>query len=89
MKVTLVNQLDDATLMTLDLDPLPRKDDTIEVKGKFFTIWRITHKIVPTESEIKYVEGVAVNCRPNNPYRQEIVFTGYWYDPTSDVPQRH
>lgn len=62
--------------LILELEVLPRKDDIVEFNGRRFTVWRTIHRMVKNEAEMKYVEGVAVKCRPNNPYSQVITCEG-------------
>jgi hypothetical protein len=62
--------------LILDLNVLPRKDDVVEINGRRFTVWRTIHKMIPNNAELKYVEGVAVACRPNIPYSQVLTHEG-------------
>lgn len=76
----------------LEMDQFPRKDDTIEIGFpdqplRHFTVWRVVWKMEELPKETKYVEGVAVECRPNKPWRWDIHLYGYLYDPTSEVPK--
>jgi hypothetical protein len=93
IKVALFDQ-NGTHFASLDMLELPHKDDTVEIGFpneqvvKSFTIWRVIHKMIQLPTyETKYVEGVAVQCRNNPPWRWEFHLHGYLYDPKSEVPE--
>ena len=93
IKVELYDQ-NDTHFASLDMLELPRKDDTIEIGFpgeqlvKSFTIWRVVHQMIQLPAvETRYVEGVAVSCRNDPPWRWKWRCHGFLYDPKSEVPK--
>ncbi len=80
MKVHFIDPVTHET-MFLSMDVLPRKDDVVEIGDRRFTVWRVIHRMIENTIEIKYVEGVAVACRPNNPYTHVLSCEGQFSTP--------
>jgi hypothetical protein len=79
---------------SFDMLELPHKDDVVEIGFpneqvvKSFTVERVVHKMIQLPAyQTKYVEGVAVPCRNDPPWRWEFQLHGYLYDPKS-VPAK-
>lgn len=91
MKVHLIDQRG-TTFAVFEMEALPRKDDIIEVgfpgeqHVKSFSVHRIVHKMIQLRAyETKYVEGVAVQCRNDPPWRWEFQAHGSLFDPTKTI----